>query len=98
MPRQLRLIFPATLLASCVVFSGCKTVYSDMYSPRRNYFVPPKEKPKEISIPIEEIAPPSTPETPAGLLPPAPPSAAPVTPPPPAPADPALPAIPGLNP
>ena len=95
MPRQLRLIFPATLLAICVVFSGCKTVYSDMYSPRRSYFVPPKVKaPEDIPTPVETTAPTTTPETPAGLLPPAPPSAAPVT----APADAALPAIPGLNP
>jgi hypothetical protein len=93
MPRQLRFIFPAALLGICLTFSGCKTVYSDMYSPRRSYFVPPKEKKPEVPPLIEETVTPSTSETPAGLLPSPAPSSAPA----PAPTTPADPVLPGLT-
>jgi len=93
MPRHLQLIFPAILLAICVLFSGCDTVYTEMYSPKRNRFVPSKPKPQPEAAPIilDEPAPSST----VPLLPPAP-SAAPVVPPAPAP-DGAAPVIPGLQ-
>jgi len=95
MSRELRLIFPVTLLAICVLSSGCDTVYSDMYSPRRNYFVPPKEKKPEVPIPLEETV--TTPADAPGVLPPPAPSAAPLIPPAPTtPPDPTQPVIPGL--
>ena len=87
---------------SAMCLAGCKTIYSDMYSPRRSYFKPTPEKSK----PAAELLPPSAPTTvPAtDLVPPptlpdaAPPPAPEMTPPPEAPATPPpeTPAIPGL--
>jgi hypothetical protein len=70
-------------------------MYSEMYSPKRNRFVPEKEVPKTL-----DILPP-IPQTDAGLLPPnlpppavAPPTDGATTPPSPeAPAPPALPPL-----
>jgi hypothetical protein len=47
------------LLVASLALTGCKTVYSDMYSPRRNRFVPPP-KPVEKS----DVLPPPTTGTP----------------------------------
>ena len=93
MSRQARILIPAIFLTCSVVFSGCKTVYSDMYSPRRNHFKPVKEKPKPepVIAPTETTPPPGTDLL--GLPPAAPPSA-PMDAPMPAP-DAAAP-IPGL--
>ena len=78
MSRQARLIIPAIFLTCSLVFSGCKTVYSDMYSPRRNHFIPVKAKPKpEPVIPATETAPAGT-DLPGLGLPPAAPTSAPV--------------------
>jgi len=59
-------------------------MYSEMYSPKRNHFVPEKEVPKTL-----DLLPPVTPQTDAGILPPAlppsvvaPPSEAPPATPP----------------
>ena len=98
MSRQARILIPAIFLTCTVVFSGCKTVYSDRYSPRRNHFIPVKEKPKPVPViaPTETTPLPGTDLPGLGLPPAAPPSA-------PAPADaPAMPegamapTIPGL--
>ena len=78
MSRQARILIPAIFLACSVVFSGCKTVYSDMYSPRRNHFIPVKEKPKpEPVIPVIDAALPGA-DLPGLGLPPAAPTSAPV--------------------
>ena len=94
MSRPVCSIIPATFLALSLVLSGCKTIYSDMYSPRRNHFIPVKQPPKKV----EAVAPLTEPEPtppPPGLPPPAPVPAAPLEPA--MPADPAAPAmIPGL--
>ena len=94
MSRPVCHIIPATFLSLSLVFSGCKTIYSDTYSPRRNHFIAVKEKPKKTE-PIPALTEPE-PAPPGGLgLPPiAPP---PVTPMEPVmPADGAAPPIPGL--
>ena len=97
MSRQARIIIPAIFLSFSVVFSGCKTVYSDMYSPRRNHFIPVKPKPKpEITIPVIDPTPPPGTDIPALGLPPAPPPSAPVEPAAPMPEGGAAPMIPGL--
>ena len=92
MSRPARYIIPAILLSVSLPFTGCKTIYSDSYSPRRNHFIPVKEKPKPEPIaPVIEATPP-----PAGGelgLPPVAPSSAPVAP---AMPDGGAPAIPGL--
>ena len=89
--------FATILLGLCAVafFAGCHTIYSDMYSPKRNYFKPVKDQPKPpevlpdatLTTPLIPSAPPAVPPPPAPPL-----EAAPA----PAPADPAAPAIPGL--
>ena len=94
MSRQARIIIPAIFLTCSVVFSGCKTVYSDMYSPRRNHFIPVKAKPKPepVVTPIETT--PAGTDLPGLGLPPAAPPAAPMDAP--APAMPEAAPIPGL--
>ena len=96
MSRPVRYIIPATLLSISLVFTGCKTIYSDTYSPRRNHFIPVKAKPKAEPItPIIDTAPvPGSDIPPLGLPPAAPPSAPVETPP--MPGDGAAPMIPGL--
>jgi hypothetical protein len=90
--------FTTVVLSLCAVafLGGCRTVYSDMYSPKRNYFKPVKDKPKPT-----EFLPEPVPSTPLPTT--APPLEAPPAVPPPAdvapaplPADPAAPAIPDL--
>lgn len=93
--------FTAALLLSLFAvasFTGCKTIYSDTYSNKRNYFKPEKDaaRPSELlpeSAPLDASTPPAPP--PPGLDPTvAPPvdGAAPAAPPPAG----APPAIPGL--
>ena len=97
MSRPVRYIIPATLLSLSLVFTGCKSIYSDTYSPRRNHFIPVKPKPKPAPVVPLDAAPPPAPAAdlpPLGLPPAAPPSA-PVEPVP-MPADGAAPMIPGL--
>ena len=57
MSRPPALVFSITFAACTVLMSGCKTTYSDMYSPRRSHFVPKKEKPAATSIPLEDTNP-----------------------------------------
>jgi hypothetical protein len=80
------------LLFAAFSLSACKTIYTDMYSPKRNYFKPEKETPK----PAEVLPSGALPEVPAPA-----PAAAPGldAAPAPAPTEPApapVPAIPGL--
>lgn len=76
MSRHARFIIPAILLTSSLFMSGCKTVYSDIYSPRRNHFVRVKDKPKpEPVAPVVEPQPAGTDLPGLGLPPAAPPSA-----------------------
>lgn len=57
--RPARLFLLATLVTSTAVLSGCGTIYSDMYSPKRNRFVPPaKPKPTTPELPpVDTMAP-----------------------------------------
>lgn len=49
---------------------GCKTLYTDVYSPRGNRFVPPKEKKIELPEEKKPAAPAPVQATPVpGLLP-----------------------------
>ena len=70
--------FAAVFLSLCAValLGGCtRTIYSDMYSPRRNYFKPVKEQPK----PTEDLP---TTTLPSPSVPPSVPSTVPAIPPP----------------
>ena len=79
MSRPVRYIIPATFLSISLVFTGCKTIYSDTYSPRRNHFIPVKPKPKpEPLLPV--IEPVTAPGADLLGLPPAAPPSAPVAP------------------
>ena len=76
MSRPARYIIPATFLSIGIVFTGCKTIYSDTYSPRRNHFVAVKEKPKLLAVePLLDAALPPSSDLGLGLPPAAPPSA-----------------------
>ena len=89
MSRPARYIIPATFLSLGLAFTGCRTIYSDTYSPRRNHFVrlPEKAKPEPIAPIIDTNAAPA----PDALgLPPAAPTSAPAVP------DAGAPMIPGL--
>lgn len=98
MSRPVRYIIPAIFLSASLCFTGCKTIYSDTYSPRRNHFIPLKPKPKAEPIaPVIEAEPaPGTDLSPLGLPPAAPTSAPAPTDAPPMPTDGAAPMIPGL--
>ena len=62
MPR-FSLTAPVALAAFALfAFAGCRTMYSDVYSPRRNHFKPVKEKPAVTDL----IAPPTTGAAPSG--------------------------------
>lgn len=50
MSRPFRRLLP--LLALALAATGCSTIYSDMYSPRRSRFVPPAPK---STVKIEDI-------------------------------------------
>lgn len=91
MSRRALSIIPAIFLSLCLVFTGCKTIYSDTYSPRRNHFVklPEKAKPEPIA-PIIDANPAPGPDAQALGLPPAAPTSAPAVP------DAGAPMIPGL--
>ena len=70
--------FATVFLSLCAValLGGCtRTIYSDMYSPRRNYFKPVKEQPKPT-----EVLPTTT--LPSPSVPPSVPSTVPAIPPP----------------
>jgi hypothetical protein len=103
MPRPASYLIPAIFLSISLVFTGCKTIYSDTYSPRRNHFVPlpPKPKPQPLEPLLDAEPAPSSDLPPLGLPPPAP-SSAPVETPMPADGaapmtpDAAQPMIPGL--
>jgi hypothetical protein len=75
MSRRTFSFFP--LLAMLVAVTGCGTIYSDVYAPKRNHFVPPKAKPSIPIIPAPPAPGDSTPLNPGGssspiLHPPAP--------------------------
>jgi hypothetical protein len=63
MPRLSPL--PQLVLLACAAALpvGCKTIYSDAYSPRGNHFVPPPEK--KIELPVDKKAK----ETPVNAVP-----------------------------
>jgi hypothetical protein len=67
---------PRFLILACVAALpvGCKTVYSDVYSPRRNYYHPPVEK--KVELPVDKKAS-STPVAPGPAAPAAIPGLAP---------------------
>jgi len=91
----------ALSLIAAAGLTGCKTIYSDTYSSKRNYFKPEKEQARPT-----ELLPESTPTLPDGGAPPMPmpaPAPAPpgldgaaIEPAPGAAPAPAPPAIPGL--
>ena len=95
MPRLFPLPQLTFLVCAAALPVGCKTVYSDVYSPRGNHFVPPKEKKIELPVdkkaneaqPVQAIPAPAAPD-PNALpgLPPAPAMDAPPALPPPVPA------------
>ena len=93
MSRPVSYLIPATLLSISFVFTGCKTIYSDVYAPKRNHFIPVKDKPKPEPLTplLDTLPPPSSDLPPLGLPPAEPPSPAPA----PAPGGDA-PMIPGL--
>ena len=70
MSRPARIIISATFLSISLVFTGCKTIYSDVYSPSRNHFVPVKEKPKPALPPIIDTTPAPSANVPGLGLPP----------------------------
>ncbi len=81
MSRPVRYIIPATFLSIGIVFTGCKTIYSDTYSPRRNHFVAVKEKPKSLPVePLLDAVPPPSDDLQSMGLPPVAPPSAPVAP------------------
>src|SRR4051812_34952008 len=75
-----------TLAAAAVLLPGCRTMYSDIYAPKRNFYKPPVEKPTVI-LPETTTTTPVTPQPAVPAVPPpAPgselPGAAPAPPPP----------------
>ena len=52
--------FATVFLSLCAValLGGCRTIYSDTYSPRRNYFKPVKEQPKAPEVLPDTFTPP----------------------------------------
>lgn len=100
MLRPSSLLSVALLLCTATGFVGCKTIYTDMYRPKKNYFKPEKDSKKkgevlpETKIDLSAPTPPA-PGAPADLgLPGAgAPAADPAAP---AAGAPAIPAIPGL--
>lgn len=97
MPRPSSVLSVALLLSTTFGLVACKTIYTDMYRPKRNYFKPVKETPKPADVlpapkPVDALTP--LPGAPA----PAAPGLDPLAPAPGAPAAPApaVPAIPGL--
>jgi hypothetical protein len=70
--RPSRFFVPVAIIVSSLALSACKTIYTDVYSPKRNHFKPVSEAPK-----LDEQLPPEAPP-PAGDAPPAPPPSAPV--------------------
>jgi hypothetical protein len=100
MPSLSTFVAPAVALA-VLGLSGCKSVYSDTFSYKKNSFQPPVKTMDEIKAPTEAPHPLEG-AVPGGVLPgmpdgipgiPAPDGGIPGVPPAPAPA----PAIPGLN-
>ena len=109
MSRPLRTICTLSLALAAVTFqTGCGTIYTDVYSPKRSYFKAPVEVAAPTVLPSETTTTTTTvfPSAPEGL-PPAPvvPDAAPApeipgmeAAPAPAPADPAMEAAPAAPP
>ncbi len=85
-PRCTPLWLP--ILAIALTFTGCKVMYRDVYSPKKNYYKPPKEKSMASLLPEEKPG-----QVPAGGTVPAPGGVVPEA----APAMPAAPGIPGLD-
>jgi hypothetical protein len=54
MPRLSTLPQLVLLACAAVLPIGCKTVYTDAFSPRKNHFVPPVEK--KIELPVDKKA------------------------------------------
>ncbi len=98
MPRPSFTALIALSTFAVISLAGCKTIYTDMYRPKRNHFKPEKEKPKPTELlpdatPLDGAPAPAMPQAP-GLDPAMPAPAAPAAPDAAAPAAP--PAIPGL--
>lgn len=54
MPRLSPLPQLTLLVCAALLPAGCKTLYSDVYSPRGNHFVPPVEK--KVELPVDKKA------------------------------------------
>jgi hypothetical protein len=65
MPRPSITVAISSLLFAVFSLSACKTIYTDMYRPKRNYFKPEKATPKpaEVLLPSTPIE--SAPAAPA---------------------------------
>ncbi|MDB6175698.1 MAG: hypothetical protein JWL59_5009 [Chthoniobacteraceae bacterium] len=81
MSRRTLSLFP--LLAVLVAVSGCGTIYSDVYGPKRNHFVPPPSRPSIPIIPTPPAPGDTTPSDPSGSSSPRVHAPAPVVMPPP---------------
>jgi len=83
----------ALSLLAALSFTGCRTMYHDMYSPRRSYFKPEKDTPRPSEVlPLPSVSP----NTPPAAQPPSFDGMAAPSTPAPAPAPEAAPMIPGL--
>ncbi len=67
MSRPLRLLFPATCAVISLLCSGCGTVYDRMYSNKKTYFKPPKEKEVSADAIMKDVDKSSTPQNNAAL-------------------------------
>jgi hypothetical protein len=80
MSRPIQALSLVVLTAAGVFLSGCSdTVYRDVYSPRRNYWVPPPEEKKEIPSTVTNTSTPAPTVTPSivpGGMPAVPPAPA----------------------
>jgi hypothetical protein len=103
MSRPLQILSTVVLLAAPLSFSGCGTIYSDVYAPKRNHYKAPPEK--VINTPATPTPTTASPAIPGPTAPPSmmapPPAPAPAIPGadaavPPTPAAPTTPAIPGI--
>ena len=53
MLRPARIVTTATFLFASLALGGCKTLYTETYSPRRNHFKPLPVKHEAVPPPIE---------------------------------------------
>ena len=54
MSRPFRFLLPAVIVASTLGFSGCGTIYDNMYSYHKTHFKPPKEEETHAKEPSAE--------------------------------------------